>query len=67
MSTAKRFGSAIRLAAWEQGQAIMQMPDLHFVALDVCDLQGFGDISKVGLLVFLELWLRMYFSSYGSG
>ena len=24
------------------------------------DLQGFDDISKVGLLVFLELWLRTY-------
>jgi len=25
--------------------------------LDVRGLQGFGDILKVGLLVFLELWL----------
>ena len=30
-----------------------------FLALNVRGLQGFGDISKVGLLMFLELWLRM--------
>jgi len=26
----------------------------------VCGLQGFDDILKVGLLVFLELWLGTY-------
>jgi len=31
------------------------------------DLQGLGDISKVGLLVFLELWLETYPLSCGSG
>jgi len=38
-----------------------------FLALDVCGLQGFGDNSKVGLLEFLELWLRTYPLSCGSG
>jgi len=33
----------------------------------VCGLQGFGDISKVGLLVLLELWFRTYPLSYGLG
>jgi len=28
--------------------------------LDMHGLQGFDDISKTGLLVFLELWLRTY-------
>jgi len=37
------------------------------VVLDVRGLQGFGDISKVGLLVFFELWLGMYPLSCGSG
>ena len=36
-------------------------------ALDLRDLQGFCDISKVSLLVFLELWLGTYPLSYGSG
>jgi len=36
------------------------------LVLDVRGLQGFGDISKVGLLVFLELWLRMYLLSCSS-
>jgi len=35
--------------------------------LDVHGLQGFGGILKVGLLVFLELWLRTYPLSIGSG
>ena len=30
-------------------------------------LQGFDDTSKVGLLVFLELWLRTYPLSCGTG
>ena len=29
-------------------------------------LQGFGDTSKLCLLVFLELWLGTYLSSCGS-
>jgi len=29
--------------------------------------EAFGDASKVGLLVFLELWLRTYPLSCGSG
>ena len=37
------------------------------LALDVPDLQCFGDTLKVNLLVFLELWLRMYPLSCGSG
>jgi len=36
-------------------------------ALDVHGLQDFGDTLKVGLLVFLELWLRTYPLSCGSG
>ena len=47
---AKRSGSVYRLTALEQRQAIMQRQDLWFVCLDVCDLQGFGDTSKVSLL-----------------
>jgi len=35
--------------------------------LDVHDLQGFDDISKFGLLVFFELWLKSYPLSCGSG
>jgi len=41
--------------------------ELCFAYLNVSGIQGFGDISKVGLLVFLELWLRMYPLSCGSG
>ncbi|QCD93886.1 hypothetical protein DEO72_LG5g1962 [Vigna unguiculata] len=37
------------------------------LALDVCGLQGFDDISKAGLLVFLKLWFRTYLLSCGSG
>jgi len=37
------------------------------IALDVRGLQGFDDISKVGLLVFLDLWLRTYPLSCCSG
>ncbi|QCD87177.1 hypothetical protein DEO72_LG3g1711 [Vigna unguiculata] len=58
VSTAKRFGSAIRLAAWEQGQAIMQMPDLHFVALDNVFLKLWLGI-RVKHVAFLGLWLKM--------
>jgi len=29
------------------------------ITADVRDLQSFGDTSKVGLLAFLELWLKM--------
>ncbi|QCD86359.1 hypothetical protein DEO72_LG3g880 [Vigna unguiculata] len=29
------------------------------IATDVRDLQSFGDTSKFGLLVFLELWLEI--------
>jgi len=38
-----------------------------FLGLVVHDLQGLGDASKVDLLVFLELWLRTYPLSCGSG
>jgi len=55
------------LPAQEQRQAIMQRPNLCSLALDVRGLQDFGDILKVGLLVFLELWLRTYTLSCGSG
>ena len=37
------------------------------ITLDMRGLQGFGDISKVSLLVFLELWLKTYPVSCGSG
>jgi len=30
------------------------------LVLEVCGLQGFGDISKIGLPMFLELWLGTY-------
>jgi len=36
-------------------------------ACDVCGLQGFNDTLKVGLLVFLELWLGTYPLSCGLG
>jgi len=38
-----------------------------FLTLDVRDLQCFSDALKVGLLVFLELWLRTYPLICGSG
>ena len=60
VSPARRSGSEFRLAAQEQCQAIMQRPDLLLLALDVRCVQGFDDISKIGLLVFLELWLGTY-------
>jgi len=41
--------------------------ELGFCLLDVCGLQGFYDVSKVDLLEFLELWLRTYPLSCGSG
>jgi len=37
------------------------------LTIDVCDLQGFNDTLKVGLLVFLELWLGTYPLSCGLG
>jgi len=37
------------------------------LALDVRGLQSFSDTSKVGLLVFLKLWLGTYPLSCGSG
>jgi len=58
VSPARRFGSEFHLAVLEQRQAITQWQQLWLV--DVHDLQGYYDTSKVGLLVFLELWLRTY-------
>jgi len=37
------------------------------LVLSVHGLQGFGDTSKVSLLVFLELWLETYPLNCGSG
>jgi len=67
VSSARRSRNECRLAAQKQCQAIMQRPNLCWHVLDVRDLQGFGDISKVGLLVFLELCLGTYPLSCGSG
>jgi len=39
---------------------------LMFLTLDVHNLQCFSDALKVGLLVFLELWLGTYPLSCGS-
>jgi len=68
---------AWRLAACVPRQAIWKhvalddswiaLDDSVLHALDVRDLQGFGDISKVDLLVFLELWLITYPLSCGLG
>ena len=65
MSPAKRSGCEFCLEAQEQHQAMVQMQS--GLCFDVRDLQGFDDTSKVGLLVFLELWLRTYPLSCGSG
>ena len=40
--------------------------EIALLALDVRDLQGYGDVSKVDLLVLLEFWLRLYPLSCGS-
>jgi len=45
----------------------MSVAELCLCASDVHDLQGFDDIPKVGLPVFLESWLETYPLSCGSG
>jgi len=57
----KRFGSGQRLAVHVPHQAISS---IGVLTLDVRDLQSFSDALKVGLLVFLELWLETYPSSW---
>jgi len=41
--------------------------EIVLLVLDVHGLQGFDDISKIDLLVFLELWLGTYLLSCGWG
>jgi len=63
----KRSGSAQCLVVRVPRQVIFTTSVLVFLILDVRDLQSFSDALKVGLLVFLELWLGKYPLSCGSG
>jgi len=56
---ARRFGSLLRRAILVRQKC--------FACFGCACLQGFSDTLKVGLLVFPELWLRMYPLSCGSG
>jgi len=47
--------------------AILLQQNCVLLVLDERGLQGFDDITKVDLLVFLELWLRTYPLSCGLG
>ena len=65
-SPARRSGSELRVASRVPCQVILL---LYLQVVDsVCVIyKAFGDAPKVGLLVFLELWLRTYPLSCGSG
>jgi len=70
-----RFDSSYLLGGLEAGSArryVSPAKQFYCSSIGVVDSVGviykaFGDASKVGLLVFLELWLRMYPLSCGSG
>jgi len=66
VSPTKRSGSVVRPVTRELRQAI-RLLQIRFDCLEVRGLQGFGDTSKVGFLVFLKLWLGTYPLSYGLG
>jgi len=60
VSPARQSRSEFRMATQEQRQAMLQRQNCVFACVDVRGLQSFDDISKVGLLLFLELWLGTY-------
>jgi len=62
----KRQGVQWRLAlsGLRAAPSDIAVAELSFACTNVRGLQGFDDISKVSLLVFLELWLGTYLLSY---
>jgi len=66
VSPARRSGSWQRLAVRVPHQAILLLQPWVVDSVGMI-YKAFGDASKVGLLVFIDLWLETYPLSCGSG